>query len=498
LFKRIFQVVVVFVFATALIKPLPTAADNIATDFEVGFTAGTPNGQFGWMSLGSAGNGCAAYDHQIIDVTTMAPPVSGFGNRALRISNAVTSGCFNDQTFSAPTVNAVGESNAVNNGQDSKGTLQKRFEGSFTFMPINGDQTGLSVVVSPDMRGVGNRMSWVQLLWTSSGVQVNFSDYIDAFPFGTNDNPEAGRGPEDDFKLSTIVSGLSLTQPHTIKITLDAIDGPRNDVVQVFVDGMLKKVGTSWEDYYRWAQGPGDPEQSANVRESRTVNSLLFRTGGAAVPGLSGKGYLFDNVQVASMTPLGFRVEPWIYPTNATNAKSEWLQLNVLNSDACKNGGHKSPGFGDGHPSSFPNKGQCLSYANNWNHNANWVLNLEKNTSTSNNVAAGATIEFGGNITLTEFGFDYNGYCGAGAPRFNVYTTDGTYYFFGCSYGVRTSLGNGWTRVLFSNADAVPASATAFPGFGNAVVTRIEIVMDEQGQTTLDNIDVNGVLVGKP
>ena len=122
MFKRIFQVVVLFVFAAALIKPLPTAADSIATDFEE-FNLDSPNGQFGWMSLGSAGSGGAAYDHQIIDATTF----SGFGTRALRISNAVTSGSFSDQTFSAPTVDAVGETNAVNNGRDSVGTLQKHF-----------------------------------------------------------------------------------------------------------------------------------------------------------------------------------------------------------------------------------------------------------------------------------------------------------------------------------------------------------------------------------
>src|SRR5262245_13220264 len=181
--KRILYVVVVLVFATALITPLPTAADNISTDFER-FNSGSPNGQFGWMSLGSAGSGCAVYDHQIVDTTSLG------GSRALRISNAVTSSCFSDQTFSAPTVNAVGESSAVNKGQDSKGILQNHFEGSFTFMPISGgDQTGLSVVVSPDMQGVGNRMSWLQLLWTSSGVQVNFRDYIDVVPFGSIEHP---------------------------------------------------------------------------------------------------------------------------------------------------------------------------------------------------------------------------------------------------------------------------------------------------------------------
>ena len=43
-------------------------------------------------------------------------------------------------------------------------------------------------------------------------------------------------------------------------------------------------------------------------------------------------------------------------------------------------------------------------------------------------------------ITLTQLGFDYrnDSWCGAGAPRFNVYTTAGTYFFFGCRYGVHT------------------------------------------------------------
>ena len=135
-------------------------------------------------------------------------------------------------------------------------------------------------------------------------------------------------------------------------------------------------------------------------------------------------------------------------------------------------------------------------------------LFLQKAATTPTNASAGATIEGVEGITLTELGFDYrnDGHCGAGAPRFNVYTTAGTYFFFGCAYGVHTPVpGNaGWTRARFGNADAFAADGvTAFPGFGTAVVTGIDVVFDEgtdvgPGYAWLDNLDVNGTLIGKP
>jgi len=138
---------------------------------------------------------------------------------------------------------------------------------------------------------------------------------------------------------------------------------------------------------------------------------------------------------------------------------------------------------------------------------SNHSLFLSKMGLTSDNAAGGATVEAGGG-TLTELGFDYrnDGHCGAGAPRFNVYTSTGVYYFFGCTYGVHTPVPDhsDWTRVRFGPADAVPSDGvTAFPGFGSVTVTGIEIVFDEgnnvgPGFVYLDNIDVNGVLAGKP
>lgn len=136
-------------------------------------------------------------------------------------------------------------------------------------------------------------------------------------------------------------------------------------------------------------------------------------------------------------------------------------------------------------------------------------LHLTKPCPTATDAATGATVNNVNGITLNSLGFDYltAGHCGAGAPRYNVYTSSTLYYFFGCTYGSHTDLNNGWTRVTFTDADAQPSDGTtAWPGFGNVTVTGIDIVMDEgndvsatqgsPGDTHLDNFVINGQTIG--
>ncbi|HEX3225346.1 MAG TPA: hypothetical protein VHQ89_04570, partial [Gaiellaceae bacterium] len=72
------------------------AADTTGTiNFEPpAYSAGDINGQQGWMKTG-------AYDAAVAD-SAGVPAVGtlGFGSQALRISDAVTTGAFGDQTFS--------------------------------------------------------------------------------------------------------------------------------------------------------------------------------------------------------------------------------------------------------------------------------------------------------------------------------------------------------------------------------------------------------------
>ncbi len=203
------------------------------------------------------------------------------------------------------------------------------------------------------------------------------------------------------------------------------------------------------------------------------------------------------HATLISSTGLSFSVNPWVYdPDHLGTASASWQVIPTnatypTNKDTCKNGGWQNTAY----IPAFKNQGQCVSYVANLPQ----VLTLTKSSATDTNVAAGADIVGEEGIILTSLGFDVkNGtYCGAGAPRFNVYTTSGVYYFFGCTYGTHTDLGNGWTRVTFTNADAFPSDGTTvFPGFGSTTVTNIEIVQDEQGSTTLDNIQINGGVVG--
>lgn len=144
--------------------------------------------------------------------------------------------------------------------------------------------------------------------------------------------------------------------------------------------------------------------------------------------------------------------------------------------------------------------------------NSDPALLLVKMRKTADFVAAGAAVEGVEGVTLNELGFDVfnDGHCGAGAPRFNVWVTmvDGSskLFFFGCIYGTHTPAPDKpatFTRVRFDNFSAFPQDGVSvWPGFGNARVENIDIVFDEgidqgTGSTALDNIDVNGELVGR-
>jgi hypothetical protein len=164
-------------------------------------------------------------------------------------------------------------------------------------------------------------------------------------------------------------------------------------------------------------------------------------------------------------------------------------------------------------------------------------LLLVKTGFTNNNAAAVAELKKVRGITLTEIGYDIrkqNGavgtqgsHCGAGAPRFDI-TTSEAFYFIGCtspladSQTFGTAAGDAWTRLRWGSTTgtpavmgyciitgpapslACPANYTLAPVSGT--IQRIQIVFDEGtdnggpdffGAAFLDNIDVNGTLVGR-
>lgn len=126
-------------------------------------------------------------------------------------------------------------------------------------------------------------------------------------------------------------------------------------------------------------------------------------------------------------------------------------------------------------------------------------LLLGKSEPTSDFAASGAKlVGLQNNLILSEIGWDVRdgSHCGAGAPRFNVTTTDGDVHFIGCNSPAPISTtvpAPGWQRFRYDPAAAFPPIASP--------VSSISIVFDEgtdqgTGYAIIDNIDVNGTAVG--
>ena len=293
--------------AGLVIAPV-AAASNLSVDFESPtYSIGNINGQDGWMKTGPYDAAVAANTYGY----------SSFGGQTFRVSDAVTSGSFGDQTFAKPLTDAVGEADSTA-GSFSTGTLQRHFEMRFDVASTQpgAQQPGLHISVSPD-RGDGSRMSYLRFEDGTAGINVFFDDV-------------QGTGNPANFVETQIASGLDRTVPHAVKLTLDTLDGPSNDVVKVWVDGALVHTGTSWENYYRY------DSESAFEQSPRIVKTVLFRAAGASVPADLGNGFLFDNLSLASGPIL---VGP---PTSK---------------DQCKNNGWET--FNN---PSFRNQGACVSY----------------------------------------------------------------------------------------------------------------------------------------
>jgi hypothetical protein len=148
-------------------------------------------------------------------------------------------------------------------------------------------------------------------------------------------------------------------------------------------------------------------------------------------------------------------------------------------------------------------------------------LLLVKTGPTNDDAAAVATLKKVKGTVLTQLGYDIRKYgpefsagdkgshCGAGAPRFNIVTSDGTLYFLGCNSpaSVDQTPGNAFVRLRWGTTTPLMAysqNTGILTNISGMTVNSITIVFDEGddtgpdffGAAVLDNIDVNGTLVG--
>jgi len=246
-------------------------ADSVAPiTFEPneGYVVGDINGQMGWTKQNPA------YDVKVAAVSAFpAASAYHFDSQALRISDAVTSGSFGDQTFSPGLAQPAGEP-----------PLMQRFSATLWIgTALATEQPGLHMSVSPD-NGSGARMSYLLFEDHSDGVHVIFRDVTNPGPVGTVST-----------FTDTDIATLSRTRAHSIRFSITFKTGPGNDVVRIYVDGTEAIRGTSWENYYRY-----DPEQTPSGNTLSPVSKLLFRESGDAHPANANKGFLVDRVSLDS------------------------------------------------------------------------------------------------------------------------------------------------------------------------------------------------------
>jgi hypothetical protein len=116
------------------------------------------------------------------------------------------------------------------------------------------------------------------------------------------------------------------------------------------------------------------------------------------------------------------------------------------------------------------------------------VLHLEKNCATSTDAAAGADITGlnGQTFQSASFTLASTSQCQGGSPRFNIYTTDGT-FFLGCNNVVPDVTTYTFTQQSLADAgNQVP--------FPTGTITGAAILIDVQGTADISNIKVNGTL----
>ena len=121
---------------------------------------------------------------------------------------------------------------------------------------------------------------------------------------------------------------------------------------------------------------------------------------------------------------------------------------------------------------------------------SNGVLHLAKNCVSTTNAAAGANITgVAGTFQSASFTLASASQCQGGSPRFNVFTTGGT-FFLGCNNVTPTINADGTATYNFAAADLQPAAPNTTPG----TITGTQILIDQQGTADITTIVVNGVL----
>lgn len=130
----------------------------------------------------------------------------------------------------------------------------------------------------------------------------------------------------------------------------------------------------------------------------------------------------------------------------------------------------------------------------------NQGLVLTKRPSAPTTAIAGAIVKGAAGSRISTLGFDVrtDSECSAQAPQFVVTTSDNVVHTAGCTNGSSQMLSvPGWKRVTFNTGSRAQVTPPIQPGM---TVKTVALVMDHiagNGLAVLDNINLNGLYIGK-
>jgi hypothetical protein len=267
---------------------------------QAGTLAGTVDGQNGWTTRDAftSATTVGKWDQQVKDVND-----ANGSRRVFRMSNAITSSTYTSQVFSATTGQVAGETNAAlwnnrgtigsspsNPAQYGAYAATDTFYSKVAFRSATGAaQAGLALTLSASAKQSTVRMSWLQLQDTGSGFNLNVYDLL-----GNGLFPSVA---------TTIASGLSYSDLHTIEMGITFVDGVStvggqiysNDVLKIWLNGSLIHTGSTWESYYYLNE-----RITAGTPRLQAVDSMLFRVAGTAATGTSGNGFYFEDFAIGN------------------------------------------------------------------------------------------------------------------------------------------------------------------------------------------------------
>lgn len=267
---------------------------------QAGTLAGTVDMQNGWTTRDgfTSATTVGKWDQQVMDVND-----ANGSRRVFRMSNAITSGTYASQVFSSTTAQVAGEANAAlwndrgTNGSAPFNPVQygayaasDTFYSKVAFRSATGAaQAGLSLTLSASAKQSAVRMTWINLQDTGSGFNVNYYESVGGGTFPASS--------------TTIASGLSYADLHTLEMGITFVDGVDtvggqvfgNDVVRIWLNGSLIHTGTTWESYYYNYE-----RITAGTPRLQAVDSMLFRVSGTAAAGTSGNGFYFEDFAIGN------------------------------------------------------------------------------------------------------------------------------------------------------------------------------------------------------